>query len=164
MKSTTSPTPSSERKRVMRIAVSGRYICCVAYDVPTGLMLQWPPRSGSSRAPNTDGESNLGEQNQSIEPSVVTSAAVRRLPISPWSAIAAVVLGAAPCAFSVMSGALLILAQAMGSCQGSPFGRTASASFGPQVPGAYGVTGTAPGARIGSATGPAPLTVALRDD
>src|SRR3954464_16081757 len=107
MKSTTSPTPSSERKRVMRIAVSGRYICCVVYDVPIGLMLQWPPRSGSSRAPNTDGESNLGEQNQSIEPSVVTSAAVRRSPISPWSAIVALVVGAAPSGISVMSGASL---------------------------------------------------------
>ena len=33
------------------------------------------------------GESNRGQQNQSIVPSVVTSAAVCRSPIRPWSAI-----------------------------------------------------------------------------
>src|SRR3954453_18130679 len=101
MKSTTSPTPSSARKRVMRIAVSGRYSCLVVYPVPFGLTLPCPPRSGSSRAPNTDGESNLGEQNQSIDPSVETRAAVRRSPISPCSAMSALV-GAAPLGVSVM--------------------------------------------------------------
>ena len=33
------------------------------------------------------GESNRGQQNQSIVPSVETSAAVCRSPISPWSAM-----------------------------------------------------------------------------
>src|SRR4051812_20061163 len=95
MKSTTSPIPSSARKRVMRIAVSGRYSCLVVYVVPLGRTVQCPPRSGSSSAPNTDGESNLGEQNQSIDPSVETRAAVRRSPISPCSAMSALVAGAA---------------------------------------------------------------------
>ena len=47
-----------------------------------------PALSSSSSAPNTLGESNRGQQNQSIEPSVLTSAAVCRSPISPCSEIA----------------------------------------------------------------------------
>jgi hypothetical protein len=44
--------------------------------------------ASSSRAPNTLGESNRGQQNQSTAPSVVTSAAVCRSPIMPWSRMA----------------------------------------------------------------------------
>ncbi len=33
------------------------------------------------------GESNRGQQNQSIDPSLVTSAAVWRSPIRPWSSM-----------------------------------------------------------------------------
>jgi hypothetical protein len=36
---------------------------------------------------NTLGESKRGQQNQSTQPSVVTSAAACRSPMSPWSAI-----------------------------------------------------------------------------
>jgi hypothetical protein len=42
-----------------------------------------PPRSASSSAPNTLGESRFGRQSQSIEPSRATSAAVRPSPIRP---------------------------------------------------------------------------------
>src|SRR2546421_10724541 len=44
-------------------------------------------RSASRIAPKTLGESNRGQQNQSIVPSVPTSATVCRSPITPWSAI-----------------------------------------------------------------------------
>lgn len=87
MKSITSPTPTSVRNRVMRMAVSGRYSCLVWKAPCDGRILKWPPFSWSSSAPNRLGESNLGVQNQSIDPSVLTSAAVCRSPISPWSAI-----------------------------------------------------------------------------
>src|SRR4051812_5116282 len=85
MKSTTSPTPASVKNRVTRTAESGKYICDVVYSVPAGRMRKCPPRSSSSNAPNTLGESNRGQQNQSTEPSVVTRAAVCRSPISPCS-------------------------------------------------------------------------------
>ena len=87
MKSTTSPTPASVRKRVMRTAVSGRYSCLVAKASCVGRMRKWPPCWRSRIAPNTLGESKRGVQNQSIEPCVLTSAAVCRSPIRPWSAI-----------------------------------------------------------------------------
>jgi hypothetical protein len=45
-----------------------------------------PPRSWSSSAPKTLGESNRGAQNQSMDPSTATSAAVWRSSIRPWSA------------------------------------------------------------------------------
>ena len=92
MKSCTSHTPVAVMNRVIRIAVSGWYICWDVYGSPVGRTRKWPPRSSSSRAPNTLGESKRGQQNQSIDPSVVTSAAVCRSPISPWSAMAVSVM------------------------------------------------------------------------
>jgi hypothetical protein len=45
MKSMTSPTPASERKRVIRAAVSGKYSCLVVKAAATvGRTVQWPPR------------------------------------------------------------------------------------------------------------------------
>src|SRR5690348_10827307 len=88
MKSTTCPIPSSVKNRVTRTAVSGRYICFEVNEGSAGRIRKWPPRSSSSRAPKTLGESKRGQQNQSIEPSVVTSAAVCRSPMRPCSAMA----------------------------------------------------------------------------
>src|SRR4051794_21100427 len=95
MKSWTSPTPVSVKNRVTRMAVSGKYIWEVRYPGSLGRMRKRPPCSSSSRAPNTLGESNLGQQNQSTDPSVVTSAQVCRSPMSPCSAIAVSVMGPA---------------------------------------------------------------------
>ena len=74
-------------KRVIRIAVSGKYSCVVAKVEARGRIRNRPPFWWSSRAPKMLGESNLGAQNQSTEPSEATSAAVCRSPIRPWSAI-----------------------------------------------------------------------------
>jgi hypothetical protein len=87
MKSTTSAMPDSERNLVTTMAVSGMYICFVMCAGVTGAKAQRPPRRSSSRDANTLGESNRGQQNQSIVPSVATSAAVWRSPISPCSAM-----------------------------------------------------------------------------
>lgn len=43
MKSTTSPTPSGVRNRVIRIAVSGRYICFELNTSAVGRMRNRPP-------------------------------------------------------------------------------------------------------------------------
>ena len=48
-----------------------------------GAIWKRPPFLSSSSAPNMLGESKLGEQYQSIEPLMPTSATVRRLPIMP---------------------------------------------------------------------------------
>ena len=67
--------------------VSGKYSCLclpIAVDRPQA---KCPPRSASSIEANTLGESNRGEQYQSIVPSVPTSATVCRSPITPCSAI-----------------------------------------------------------------------------
>ena len=50
-------------------------------------MRKRPPPLASSSDAKTLGESKRGAQNQSMVPSVATSAAVCRSPISPWSAI-----------------------------------------------------------------------------
>lgn len=76
MKSTTSPTPSAVKNRVIRAAESGKYICFDWYAPPAGRTRKWPPRASSSSAPKTLGESNRGQQNQSTDPSVLISAAV----------------------------------------------------------------------------------------
>ena len=83
MKSTTSPTPASVMNRVIKTAVSGWYICFVVYAPLAGATRKCPPRSSSSKAPNTLGESKRGQQNQSIDPSVLINAAVCRSPIKP---------------------------------------------------------------------------------
>jgi hypothetical protein len=64
---------------VAAFAESGRYICRVRYGSSTGRTRKWPPRSWSSRAPNTLGGSKRGQQNQSTEPSV------RRQPLDAQS-------------------------------------------------------------------------------
>src|SRR3954469_10745820 len=92
MKSTTWPRPSAVKKRVTRTAVSGRYICLAVYVSSAGRIRKCPPRSSSSSAPNTLGESKRGQQNQSTEPSVVIRAAVCRSPMIPWSAMAVSVM------------------------------------------------------------------------
>src|SRR6516164_3469721 len=48
-------------------------------------MRNTPPRSSSSRAPNTDGESNLGKHSHSMPLSGATSASTLQLPMTPWS-------------------------------------------------------------------------------
>ena len=55
--------------------------------IATGAMRKKPPRSASSSAPKTLGESKLGQQYQSMVPSTATSATVYRSPITPCSAI-----------------------------------------------------------------------------
>ena len=87
MKSTTSAIPDSERNRVKRIAVSGMYICFVERTGATGANAKRPPRRSSSSDAKTLGESNRGQQNQSIVPSVATRATLCRSPIIPWSAM-----------------------------------------------------------------------------
>src|SRR4051794_37784371 len=108
MKSTTWPMPSSVKNRVTRTAVSGRYICLEVYAVFAGRIRKWPPRSSSSSAPNTLGESKRGQQNQSIDPSVVTRAAVCRSPMIPCSAMA------------VSSGAVTVMAATGSRAPGGP--------------------------------------------
>lgn len=83
MKSITSPTPCSVRKRVMSIAVSGKYSCFVSKASARGRVLKWPPRSLSSSDPKMLGESKRGLQNQSMVPSVATRAEVWRSPMRP---------------------------------------------------------------------------------
>jgi hypothetical protein len=51
--------------------------------VPTGCDLEPPPFWSSKMAAKTLGESKKGTQNQSIEPFMPTSAAVRMLPMMP---------------------------------------------------------------------------------
>src|SRR4051794_1123445 len=72
-----------------------------------GRIRKCPPRSSSSNAPNTLGESNRGQQNQSIDPSVVTRAAVWRSPINAWSAMA--VSNPARVVGSVVGAALVVM-------------------------------------------------------
>ena len=72
---------------VIRTAVSGKYSCFVTASGSSAAIRKCPPRSGSSSDANTLGESNRGTQNQSIVPSVETSAAVCRSPIRPCSEI-----------------------------------------------------------------------------
>ena len=83
MKSQTSPTPPGVMNRVISTALPGKYSCLETYPGSAGASRNLPPRSGSSSEANTLGESKRGLQNQSISPSVVTSAAVCRSPISP---------------------------------------------------------------------------------
>ena len=81
MKSTTSPTPSSLRKRVTRTLLSGRYIClCCAADRLA--MRNEPPFWSSRIAAKTLGESKCGMQHQSIDPSMPTRATVCRSPMT----------------------------------------------------------------------------------
>ena len=87
MKSWTSPTPAGVRKRVISTLVSGKYSCLFCHSPSAGRSAKCPPRSASSNEANMLGESNRGEQYQSIVPSVLISATVWRLPITPWSAI-----------------------------------------------------------------------------
>src|SRR5829696_865236 len=51
-------------------------------------MWKCPPRSRSSKEAKMLGESKRGQQNQSTVPSVVSSGAVGRSPVRPWSRIA----------------------------------------------------------------------------
>ena len=83
MKSATSATPPRDRNLVTRMAVLGRYICLVTCLLPTGARVNRPPLRLSSKDANTLGESKRGKQIQSTVPSVDTSAAVCRSPISP---------------------------------------------------------------------------------
>src|SRR3712207_8756464 len=58
----TCPIPAGVKKRVTRTAVSGRYICEDVYSVPAGQIRKCPPRSSSTMAPKTLGESNRGDR------------------------------------------------------------------------------------------------------
>ena len=62
------------------MAVSGMYICFVVRAGVTGANAKRPPRRSSSSDANTLGESKRGQQNQSIVPSVATSAARLKIP------------------------------------------------------------------------------------
>jgi hypothetical protein len=86
MKSTTSPTPSWPRNRVISTFVSGRYICfCRASWI--GAIRKLPPLRSSRIAAKTLGESKAGRQHQSIEPSVPTSATVCMSPMMPYDSM-----------------------------------------------------------------------------
>ena len=82
MKSTTSPTPWSLRKRVTRTLLSGMYIClcCASYRLA---MRNEPPFWSSRIAAKTLGESKCGRQHQSMDPSMPTRATVCRSPMTP---------------------------------------------------------------------------------
>ena len=60
---------------VSRTLVPGMYARAVGWLIPNGAKRK-KPASRSSRLPNTLGESKLGVQSQSIEPSAATSAPV----------------------------------------------------------------------------------------
>ena len=87
MKSTISPTPPSVKKRVTRTAVPGRYSCLVVNASFDGRIEKRPPFSVSRIAPNRLGASKRSGQNQSIVPSLPTSATVWRSPMIPWCSI-----------------------------------------------------------------------------
>src|SRR3954454_3936280 len=70
------------RRSSRRVSAGWSNACFDVYTVPAGWIGKRPPRSSSSRAPGTLGESNLGAQNQSIDPSVLTREAVFRSPTS----------------------------------------------------------------------------------
>ena len=69
-----SPTPPSVKKRVTSTAVPGRYSCFVVNGSPTGWIEKLPPFSESRMEPNRLGASKRSGQNQSIVPSLPTSA------------------------------------------------------------------------------------------
>ena len=83
MKSHISAAAFSERKRETRIFVSAIYICLSCISGIVGRTLKWPPWLGSSSAAKTVGESKSGKQKKSMDESIPTRAAVRKLPITP---------------------------------------------------------------------------------
>ena len=86
MKSVSVSVPVSVVKRVTSTLVSRMYSWLEVAPESAGEIRKLPPRSPSKMAANTLGESNLGNQHQSMEPSVPTSAAEFMSPIRPyWS-------------------------------------------------------------------------------
>jgi hypothetical protein len=83
MKSTTSPTPSGVRNRVMRTLESGRYICRRLASGDVAATRKCPPFLSSRIEAKRLGESKKGRHSQSIVPSMPTSAAVWRSPMTP---------------------------------------------------------------------------------
>ena len=75
--------PESDRYLVTRIAVSGMYICLTVRTSEEGARENRPPPRSSSSEAKTLGESNRGQQNQSMVPSMATRAALWRSPINP---------------------------------------------------------------------------------
>jgi hypothetical protein len=82
MKSLTRTAPSAVSKSVSRISVSLRYRRERACVGAAGPICQTPWSSSPSNAAKQAGESTFGRQSQSIEPSLPTSALVRRSPIN----------------------------------------------------------------------------------
>jgi hypothetical protein len=83
MKSTSRTAPSLVSNSVSRTSVPGRSRRLIRRTRPTGAIRQRPWRSSPSSAAQQAPASNRGRHSQSIEPSRLTSAAVRRLPMRP---------------------------------------------------------------------------------
>ncbi len=82
MQSVSRTVPDPVTNSVSRISVSGRYRRLTRPPASVGAIRQCPCRSSPSSAAKHAWESNLGRQSQSMEPSVATSAAVCRSPMS----------------------------------------------------------------------------------
>ena len=67
IKSVNLETPEPVLKVVSKTLVRGIYLLFTVKS-PTGANLKWPPRFQSSSLPNIEALSNLGRQNQSIDP------------------------------------------------------------------------------------------------
>ena len=82
MKSMTRTVPLAVTHSVSSTSVSSTYARRVHVPPSTGDSNQWPASRVSRSAAKHAGESKWGKHNQSIEPSVLTSAAVCKSPIS----------------------------------------------------------------------------------
>ena len=83
MQSVTRATPSAVSKSVSSTRECGRYRRVVPITFPAGAIRQVPLCSVPSSPAKHAAESNRGRQSQSIDPSLPTSAAVRRSPMMP---------------------------------------------------------------------------------
>jgi hypothetical protein len=83
MKSISVTSPSSVVKVVSRISVVGRYRRLIRAFACAGAMRQRPFLLFPSSAAKQASESKRGQQSQSMEPSLETSAAVSQSPMSP---------------------------------------------------------------------------------
>ena len=83
MKSVRVTLEELNEKFVTRTFVSGSYDWVVPKESALGQIRNLPPFSESTIAPKTLGESNLGTQNQSMEPSTPTRAQLFHVPNYP---------------------------------------------------------------------------------
>ena len=82
MKSISATDPVVVSNTVSRIIVFGKYRLLTRVGAPAGLIRQYPLSELPSKAAKQAGLSKRGQQSQSIDPSLLTSAAVRQSPIS----------------------------------------------------------------------------------